>query len=396
MEKLVGVGNQGQFVLDNQVLATEDGFSKVNKSWFERTLTLDQGIDSIVDQRRSREDINCSISEIDFRVSNGEFVVEMIDGREYKPTEKALFDIAYWCDQTSISFVKRITSPAIKQNGKIAYERDEKDAETLCNVLKNGKRRIEKDKKFLFRTYNDGSLRCMLSDKYAIIDNLWVMEVVKEVLPGGRLSHWKGNEDNIMGNILIPDTIREEFDSDYGALVNLFNSETGEGRLSQLPALFRAICFNGCIHNKTEGQALNKVHRGKIDLSELRKLFIQNIHNQIPIAKSLIDKMMNTRQYDIGLSSPASVFVAVSDGKMAAKEIIGIMDEFISYESGERNLFGIVNSITRFSQTQNPNRWVELDNYAGSLLDITSNKWDRIINKANSYTSEEIDSYLGV
>lgn len=365
----------GQFVLDNQVLAKEDGFSKVNKSWFSKCLTFDQGIDSIIDQRRDREDIKCPISEVDFRVSDGKFVIEMIDGREYTPTEKALFDIARWCDQTSISFVKRITSPALKQNGSVDYNRDEQDAETLCTVLKNGKRRIDKNKKFLFRTYNDGSLRCMLSDKYAIIDNLWVMEVMKEAIPGGRLSHWKGDCDDVLGNILIPDTIRDEKDSAYGSLINLGNSEIGGGRLFQLPALFRAICFNGNIWGRTDGKTLNKVHRGEINLVELRKDIFDNINTQIPLAAELVDKFLNTRSFEVKNTSLAATYVALGQGKLSNKEIKEAMSEFVDYEAGERNLFGIVNSITRMSQRQNASRWQEIDLFAGTFFDYNQNNW---------------------
>jgi hypothetical protein len=110
----------------------------------------------------------------------------------------------------------------VNQKGKILYERDEQDGNTLCTIINNAKRRLKSTKKYLWRTRQDGTLRAMLTDKYAIVNNEWLLEVWQRLIPGGRLSHWRGDSDTIYGNILIPDSIREEDDSDYGGFLTLF------------------------------------------------------------------------------------------------------------------------------------------------------------------------------
>ena len=70
-------------------------------------------------------------------------------------------------------------------------------------------------------------MRAMLSNKYAIVNNQWMMEVIQEAVPNGMLSHWRGDADTMYGNVLIPDSIREEDDSDYaigGAKFSDFSS----------------------------------------------------------------------------------------------------------------------------------------------------------------------------
>ncbi len=397
MSKLVGTGTQGDFVLKGQTLATNQGFKNVSKLWYDKCKTLDQGMEEIADQRRTREDINCKIKEVDFRVTDGKFVVEFLDGREFIPTEKALFDIARWCDQTSVSFIKRITAPALKQNGSVDYNRDEQDAETLCTVLKNGRRRIDKDKEFLFRTYQDGTLRAMLSDRYAIINNLWYMEVIKEVLPGGMLSHWRGNADSIYGNVLIPDSVIESDDSDYGFMTSLSNCEIGTRRLSQYPSVFRAICMNGNIWSQTKGTKINKVHRGNINLLELKTYIHDNIMDQVPLAASLIQSLLDTRKLQLSSGdSLRNIFtIILGDEKLNKEEAKEVVTQFSQYESSDRNLFGIINSITRAGQKFNNDRWVDFDFIGGKLAAMNASNWDRIKSKAKNVTSDDIELVFG-
>ncbi len=78
---------------------------------------------------------------------------------------------------------------------------------------------------------------------------------MRKLIPGGRLSHWRGDADTLWGNVLIPDTIRQESDSDYGGMVSIGNSEIRERRITSRPSVFRAICFNGCIWDREAGQA---------------------------------------------------------------------------------------------------------------------------------------------
>ena len=43
MEKLQGAGNQGQFVHENQDMASKQGFDNVSKLWYDKTMSYDEG-----------------------------------------------------------------------------------------------------------------------------------------------------------------------------------------------------------------------------------------------------------------------------------------------------------------------------------------------------------------
>jgi hypothetical protein len=246
----------------------------------------------------------------------------------------------------------------------------------------------------------------MLTDRYAIINNVWYLETIADLFKelGGdepRLSHWRGDADTLFGNILIPDTCRQESDSDYGGMFSISNCEIGIRRLSQLPSVFRAICMNGCIWDQEFGNKISQVHRGDIDLNALRLQLVQNIHDQIPLLSdgvnkflAMKDKMVNK---DVKLSNIFALIAnqnAMTYGQNGqASEMVKQFNEF---ESDNRNLFGIVNSITRTGQKYGNAEWVRFDEIAGSLMNYDDNKWDRLQNQAKYIDSTVYDKIFGV
>ena len=137
-----------------------------------------------------------------------------------------------------------------------------------------------------------------MTDKYTPVDNRWYLDCFKEFLPDARYSHWKGDEDTIFGNLLLPDSIMDygqDDDTDYGGMVSISNCEIGKRRISQYPSIFRAICMNGCIWGQQKGKDVNKVHRGTIDLDALKIALAENIEFQLSILPDGIRKFLDTR-----------------------------------------------------------------------------------------------------
>lgn len=135
----------GDFVHASQGTAGAQGFKCVSRLWYPKTKPISEGIDQLLDDARSRDDILCPAKHMGMGLTeDNQFVLEYLDGREFKPTVHAFKNLAYWCG-VSTQFVKTMTSPVMKQNGEVLYERDRRDAETLLNVFKNGFRRIDPD-----------------------------------------------------------------------------------------------------------------------------------------------------------------------------------------------------------------------------------------------------------
>jgi hypothetical protein len=299
-----------------------------------------------------------------------------------------------------------MNNPVLAQNGKVKYERDQKDAETLLRVFQNGFRRIEGDKEFRFRTYGDGTLRAMLSDRYAVLDNVWYLETLAELFKeiGGdepRLSHWKGDADTLFGNVLIPDTCRQESDSDYGGMISVSNCEIGKRRLSQVPSVFRAICMNGCIYDQEHGENIRQVHRGAINLNDMRAEIANNIHEQIPLMAEGVARFLTLKDKTIAKDVKLSnVFAMVAYENAMSFGVKGqaatMVKKFQDFEAGNRNLFGIVNAITRAGQEYDNTEWVRFDTIAGKLMNISDAAWENLQARAKAIDPKVYNKVYGV
>lgn len=402
-DKLQGKGTQGDFVLQGQELATSEGFGNVSKIWYKKTLSYDQGLEAVAAQKREREDLEATLSEMTpSRDAEGIVCFEHQDGRSFRPTEYCWTKICSWLDIPT-ALPMWFVNPATTSNGKVKYKKDtEVDRQLFYNVLKVQAGRQDQKKKFRWRTYTDGTLRAMMSDQYDYVDNEWYLEQLKVLIPGGRLSHWKGDCDTIYGNVLIPDTIREDNDGDYGGMFSLSNCEIGKRIFSQEPSLFRAICMNGCIWDRERGHGIRQKHRG-IDLAELRKRMADNIHKQIPLLPELVAHFLSLRGNEylfkndetLALLAQVALQEKLTIGSKAS-QLGKLVDEYSSHESGNRNLFGIINAVTRVAQLGTNEDWVKLDQVGGKLAAYSPKDFSVLRTKAQSLTDKDLAKAYGL
>ena len=390
--------DEGNFVRTLQG-QTGTGFQQgthVHKDWYAKTQSYDEGMEVLERGVAEREDVMVPRSQINPGVNlQGEFVMQLADGREFKPTQHAVnqFGVATF---TSTFYLNSLIENPTKNNGQERFQRDEQDADTLVAVCENALRRVDADKNFRLRTYQDGTLRAFLTEKYAPVDNRWYLEQLSNILPGGRLSHWRGDADTIFGNVLLPDTIidyGQDDDSDYGGMLSIGNCEIGKRRISQMPSIFRSICLNGCIWGQTKGKSISKVHRGTIDLDGLATQIRRNIEAQLPLLPDGIERFLGIKIHTADDVAMKNVIGAIcSDKRLGKKESTEVLTQWVKHERTDRNLFGIVNAITRAGQTFDNTGWVKFDELGGSLLNMTDNRWDALKKRADTYTEKEIEA----
>lgn len=394
-EKLVGSGTAGAELLKNQGAA--QGFKNVSQYWLPKTLTYEQGFEAMEKDRQSRDDILCTSKQmLPIVTQDGKFALAFDDGREFQLDDWSATQY-FTKIGVPVTVYNWLMNDSKKPNGDIKVKRDEHDARLLVASVKNGLRHVDKEKKFRFRTYNNSVIRAVLTEDYKIVDNRWYLEILKECIPGGRLSHWRGDADTIFGNILIPDTIREEKDSEYGGMISIGNCEIGKRRLSQTPSVFRAICMNGCIWSQKKGKNINRVHRGKdiANLIELKREIARNIQEQIPLVSAGIDKLLKTQQFDIRMMKNFIAEICNSWGfkPVESREVV---IQFSKYEKEHRNLFGVINAITRAGQQFDNDRWVQFDEYAGELVSASADWVEKTNKRAENLSDEMVNEILGV
>lgn len=364
--------------------------SHVHKDWWSKTLTYEQVKEQAQVAVDNREDILTETKNISCVVDNDEFRFR-VGGRTFRPTDHCIEQFSVRVGVTSSSFLREMRN---------IEGFDSNDAETMVAVGNNALRRIEADKKFRIRTYTDGTARAFVTEQYAPVDNRWYLETVAEFIPGGRFSHWRGDEDTIYGNILIPDTIMDygqDDDTDYGGMISVGNCEVGTRRISQMPSLFRAICLNGCIWGQTKGEQIRRVHRGNIDLTKLKFEIADNIQQQIPLLAPGIRKFLETRGMEIGKSSTKGVIAAVSsDNKLTKREATEFLEQYITYETHESNLFGVIAGLTRAGQKFDNKTWVRMDEIAGSLMEMSADRWSTLLRRADTFNDKDYEKVFAL
>lgn len=362
----------------------------VHKDWWSRTKTYEQVMQDAHVAVENREDILVPTKSISCVSENNDFYFKLNDGRKFRPTDHAIEQFSTRVGVTSSSFLREMRN---------IEGFDSHDANTMAIVGNNALRRVDQDKQFRLRTYTDGTCRAFVTDKYAPIDNRWYLETLAEFIPGGRFSHWRGDEDTIYGNILIPDTIMDygSDDSDYGGMISVGNCEIGTRRISQTPSLFRAICMNGCIWGQTAGEKIRRVHRGNIDLNSLKMEIARNIQHQIPLLAPGIKQFLATRSMETGKASVKGIIASyASDYKLSRREATEFLSQYGEYEAGNRNLFGIINGLTRAGQKFDNTTWVRFDEIAGSLMETSADRWATILRRADTFTDKDYEKVFNL
>lgn len=384
--------SEGSFVRNlrgNTGTGFADG-THVHKDWWSKTKTYEQVMEDAHVAVENREDILVETKSISCVSENDDFYFKLNDGRKFRPTDHAIEQFSVRAGVTSSSFLREMRN---------IEGFDSHDANTMALVGNNAIRRIDPDKKFRLRTYTDGTCRAFVTEQYAPVDNRWYLETLAEFIPGGRFSHWRGDEDTIYGNILIPDTIMDygSDDSDYGGMISVGNCEIGTRRISQTPSLFRAICMNGCIWGSTAGEKIRRVHRGNINLDTLKLEIAQNIQYQIPLLAPGIQQFLATRAMETGKASVKGIIAAVSsDYKLSRKEASEFLDQYVTLEAGNRNLFGIINGLTRAGQKFDNKSWVKMDEIAGNLMETSADRWNTILRRADTFTDKDYEKIFSL
>ena len=394
--KMTADKNTGSFVRDLQGesgVGFADG-THVHKDWWKTTMSYDEGLELMQRSIEDRQDMLVKASDIRPTVDNGRFVFE-VNGLCYSPTDWALQQFSTRSGVPSSTVLGKL------HNDTKGVVRDEQDAVAMKYLAANSLRRVDPDKEFLLRTYkSDSTLRSFVTDKYAPIDNRWYIEQLQKNLPNGRLSHWRGDEDTIFGNVLLPDTVMDygqDDDSDYGGMVSISNCEIGKRRIGQQPSLFRSICLNGCIWGQVAGKEIKKRHIGEIDLNELALKLRENIEAQLPLIPLGMRKLMETRGRVIGTARLDQVVAAAAkDFKLDKRQASATLQAWNKFESEHRSQFGLVNAITRAGQTLGNDQWNRFDKIGGNLVDFSDNRWDNLIKRSNTITDKDMKSiYAG-
>ncbi len=272
-------------------------------------------------------------------------------------------------------------------------------------------------REFRVRTrHDDGGntvARAIVSERYGVIDNLEAMEMIIDALPtkdaikDALASHLHNDGDDMFGNLLLPDNIKSEPDSDYGVGIAFRNSEVRNSTFKVSPFLFRAICLNGMIWGRQNSDIrVNQRHMGNIDKQELREEVRRAIVVALSQGNDLLTLLGHSKRVEV--KNPEQVIaqlsrdnkMTIAQGKLWHKGYLESLQE-ANGQVHDRTAFGIVNGLTRSAQDYTGSTREQMETIASAILapaidadlQAISKRWGLISERAKSLDDDTVRQY---
>ena len=272
-------------------------------------------------------------------------------------------------------------------------------------------------REFRVRTRHDDSgntvARAIVSERYGVIDNLEAMEMIIDALPtkdsikDALASHLHNDGDDMFGNLLLPDNIKSEPDSDYGVGIAFRNSEVRNSTFKVSPFLFRAICLNGMIWGRQDSNIkVNQRHMGNIDKQELREEVRRAIVVALSQGNDLLTLLGHSKK--VSVKNPEQVIaqlsrdnkMTIAQGKLWHKGYLESLQE-ANGQAHDQTAFGIVNGLTRSAQQYTGSTREQMETIASTILapaidaDLQqiSKRWGLISERAKTLPEDTVLQY---
>ncbi len=372
----------------------------VAKQWQAQCTPLADFIETVKSQSTNKVDVVKPESEI--RLKD---VDTLVDGTPL--TDSGMNSLRVFADMPSsiISFLKEREY----NDDLVKYMNAELDRrETLWNNKGKEKRTFN----VRIRHDDEGNdvVRAIVSERYGVIDNHEAMEMVSNALPSlddALASHLFNDGDDIFGNILLPDYMKSEPDSDYGVGIAFKNSEIRNSTFKISPFLFRAICLNGMIWGRMNSEInVNQRHMGKIDLGDLQLQVTQAIKVALTQGNDMLTLLGYAKQ--VKVTNPVAVIaqlardekLTIEQGKLWHKGYLDSLHERHG-DVHEKSAFGIINGLTRSAQDYNASTREEMETLASKILapaidsslQEISKRWGLIDARANQMEEKTSRQY---
>ncbi len=247
----------------------------------------------------------------------------------------------------------------------------------------------------------DDNLRAFMSDRYLVMDNYDIAQVVLPILmavPDMQIVSCEITPQRMYIKALFPRIEGEVKRGDpVQSGVVISNSEIGMGGLKIEPLVFRLACLNGMISS----YALNKYHLGRAigDENSARELFADDtlkaddealwlkVRDTVKASveqagfDKILEDMRRTTEMEIK-DDPVEVVERVQKRfTLTEDERGGVLRHLIS--GGDLTAYGLLNAITRTSQDiEDYDRATEFERMGGQIIELNRSQWSEIADAA--------------
>jgi hypothetical protein len=217
-------------------------------------------------------------------------------------------------------------------------------------------------KAFLLRGKGDW-VRAFLSADYVAYNNTQIAETAEALLRNGALSvkAFVLEETHMFLKIIS----EEIWDVEHGlkAGIMIGNSEVGMGSVSVEPFVFRKPCTNDLIVSQEKSFRHAHIH---LTPYELTSRMAEAVSEGFRVASSILDVFLKSREDPI--DDPLETIRKIAEARQFSQKLT---DEVVSSYliEPEANRFGLINAFTNAAQKLGPLQRIEMERFAGTLLE---------------------------
>jgi hypothetical protein len=210
-------------------------------------------------------------------------------------------------------------------------------------------------------------IRAFLSAEYVACNNSEIAQTAESLLRNGALDvkSFVLEETHMFLKIISEDIMDRNAGLKAGIMIG--NSEVGMGSVSVEPFVFRKPCTNDLIVSQEKSFRHAHIH---LTAHELTRRMAEAISEGFQVASSVLDAFLKTRE--VKVVDPLEVIRKIAEEREFSQKLTD--DVVSSYMvEPESNWFGVINSFTNAAQKLAPIQRIEMERFAGTLLEAPLN-----------------------
>ena len=213
----------------------------------------------------------------------------------------------------------------------------------------------------------DQWIRAFLSAEYVAYNNCEIAQTAESLLRNGALDvkSFVLEETHMFLKIISEDIVDRGAGLKAGIMIG--NSEVGMGSVSVEPFVFRKPCTNDLIVSQEKSFRHAHIH---LTAYELTRRMAEALGEGFRVASSILDAFLKTRE--VKVVDPLEVIRKIAEERKFSQKMT---DEVVSsyLVEPESNWFGVINSFTNAAQKLGPLQRIEMERFAGTLLEADLN-----------------------
>src|SRR5215472_4277139 len=206
-------------------------------------------------------------------------------------------------------------------------------------------------------------IRAFLSAEYVAYNNSEIAQTAESLLRNGALDvkAFVLEETHMFLKIISEDIVDRQAGLKAGIMIG--NSEVGMGSVSVEPFVFRKPCTNDLIVSQEKSFRHAHIH---LTAHELTRRMAEAISEGFQVASSVLDVFLKTRE--VKVVDPLEVIKKIAEERQFSQKIT---DEVVSsyLVEPDANWFGVINAFTNAAQKLGPLQRIEMERFAGTLLE---------------------------